>query len=244
MNSAATATAGTFGVANTGLAIATFETVTLTAAGSALAGAASGFAVGFVASGGNLESGIKGAASGALLGAINGIYNNSLSLERIAMKSFGNGIAAEIQGGKFKDGFLKGALNSGASYIYRAFVGYEVTAAPGENQSGDNPARHVYEPEPDSGRLPLSKRGMNIVGLNKEFDGSWLDPLKQGGSFTQMLNMVPGVNAIAGLDDFWQNNLNKYYLLPVTIPGAVLITVPALLDKSPVYSSTHSFGKR
>jgi len=161
----------------------------------------------------------------------------------VAANSVAGGVSSVINGGKFGDGFLTSALNSGARYLYNTMAGYDVNAAPGENRSGDDKARQVYEPD-ENGRLATSDRSMNLVGLNKEFDGSWLDSLKQGGVFTRVLNMVPGVNAIGSLDDYWQNNLNNYYLLPITIPGAVLITVPAILDRVPVYQRVYPFTRR
>ncbi len=65
------------------------------------------------------------------------------------------------------------------------------------------------------------------IGLSLAFRGS---PCSRGDR-----RLLPGANAVAGLDDYWQNNIKNYYLLPVTIPAATIVTVQALLDRVPVY---------
>lgn len=221
---------------------------TLSAAGTAVVGASVGFAIGTI-NGGSVDAGLKGAVSGAILGGIDGHFGASAGVQRAAARAFGSGVAARIQGGRFEDGFLGSAINSGARYIYATMVGYDVNAAPGENRPGDQQDRQFYEPDRDA-RLPLANRGMNIVGPNAKLDGSWgiLDGIKQGGALSRALNVIPGINAIGGLDDYWQNRLERivgqpsnYLLLPATIPGSVAVTLPALVDRIPVYPRWRSW---
>jgi len=117
LSSAATTTAGAMGVANTGLAIATFETVTLTAAGSALAGAASGFVAGMLAGGGDLKAGFYGAVGGALTGGISGFYGSQYPVERVAANAFAGGIQSRLQGGSFAEGARSGFKFSAFAYL-------------------------------------------------------------------------------------------------------------------------------
>jgi len=215
---------------------------TFTGAGYATIGAGTGFTLGAI-SGGDIQSGLRGAAAGAILGGVDGHYGKSWNLERVAVKAAAGGLAARIQGGRFEDGFLNSGLASGTRYLYNNMVGYDVTAAPGENQPGNDVDRQVYDPNKD-GRLALKDQHMNIIGLNKPFNNSILDLIKQGGTLSRALNMLPGINAIGGLDDYWQNHLDNYYLLPLTIPGSVFITVPALLDRVPVYWPQEQSNRR
>ena len=103
---------------------------------------------------------------------------------------------------------------------------------------GDNPRRQFYEPD-EGGRLPFASQGMDIVGPNAPFTGSRLDGFKQGGAVMRFFNSVPGINAIGGVDDYLQNRISNYIgnfsygLLPITVPTALYVTVPALLEPAP-----------
>lgn len=51
--------------------------------------------------------------------------------------------------------------------------------------------------------------------------------------------MVPGINAIAGMDDYLNNSSSRYgdtqWFKFFTIPASVVGTLPALMDRIPVY---------
>lgn len=227
---------------------AVFELSTL---GAATVGAGTGFTVG-VASGGDLESGLRGAASGALLGGVDGYFGNTWSLERVAAKSFGGGIVARLQGGRFEDGFLSAGVTSGTRYLYNTLVGRDVNAAPGENRPG--PTNYEPDRSPDNfGRLARQDIGRNIIGFNEDYEGQGCffcrDAFRQGGPVSRALNIAPGVNAIGGLDDFLNNRAptslgESQWFKGLTIPTSVFVTVPALLDRVPLYRPQDPFGRR
>jgi RHS repeat-associated protein len=94
------------------------EAATLTTMGSAVAGAAGGFAAGFVGSGGDLEAGFQGALSGGLAGGVGAAFaGQGWSVQRVAAESVAGGISSELNGGRFKDGFLASFKYSGLTYI-------------------------------------------------------------------------------------------------------------------------------
>lgn len=235
-----------------------FGTWTLTTANTTVfelsalgTGITSGFAVGAVA-GGNLESGIRGAASGALLSGVDGYFGNTWNAERVVAKAIAGGFAARIQGGRFEEGFLNSGVLTGTRYLYTSLVGYDVTAAPGENRPGDT----NYFPEkspPNIGRLRPEDIGRNIIGFNENYEGQdclvCRDAFRQGGPVSRALNIMPGANAIGGLDDYFNNRVptslgESVWFKVVTIPTSVIVTVPALLDRVPIYRPQDPFGRQ
>jgi len=229
-----TSSSGTFVAASWGASEFAAAGYTLTTAGTAVVGAAGGAAASFVGSGGDLEATVRGAAAGAVLGGIDAGFASSSAPQHIAAKAVGGGVAAEIQGGSFEDGLYYGGVTSGARYAYNSMVGQDVTAGSGKNIPGTNPDRQTYEPD-SYGRLAAGDQELNVAGLNRSFTGSAMDLLNQGGPVSLTINAIPGGNAVARLDDYFQNRLNNYALLPMTVTGAILVTVPALLDTVPLY---------
>jgi hypothetical protein len=73
-----------------------------------------------------------------------------------------------------------------------------------------------------------------VIGFNEEMDGTSRDLFKQGSTLSKGLNIVPGANAVARLDDYWPNaNLipDTQLMKFVTIPSAIFVTLGALTDR-------------
>ncbi|VVM20456.1 hypothetical protein BSPWISOXPB_5096 [uncultured Gammaproteobacteria bacterium] len=64
-----------------------------------------------------LDNGLKGAFAGAITGGIAGQYGNTWNAQRIGASAFSGGISAELQGGKFKDGFKAAFIGSSLRYL-------------------------------------------------------------------------------------------------------------------------------
>jgi RHS repeat-associated protein len=133
----------------------------------------------------------------------------------------------------------RAAVMAGARVGYNALVGYDSTPKPGENRPGNT----RYIPD-ESGRLQPQDIGRNVVLLNENYEGLdcslCRDAFRQGSPLSRALNDVPGINAIGGLDDFLNNVVptsmgDSLWFKGVTIPAAVFVTVPALLDGIPIY---------
>ena len=123
----------------------------------------------------------------------------------------------------------------------RSMVGYDANPAPGENRQ-----RTTYAPDPaNRNRLAPQDSTMNVVGFNDSLaDPNCIlcgDALKQGGSISRALNMVPGANAVGRLDDWLNYQVpsllgDSVWFKALTIPAAYAVTAPALLDRVPVYN--------
>ena len=117
------------------------------------------------------------------------------------VKVFANGviggIASDLQGGSFRQGFIYSAASSGANELYKGLVGYEIDPQSG----GDAVTKNLKSP-------PVE--GANNVGFQGE---KLIDGLPcgfcEGGTYSRILNRVPLVNAIAGLHDVFQINLGS-----------------------------------
>lgn len=95
-------------------------------------------------------------------------------------------------GGKFANGattaaFLQ-ATAEAADYFQRT-AGGNATLSPGE--------LHPEQPEAvldANGRQMPSDRARDVIGLGRQFDGSWKDFVTQSGPLSAALNLVPGFN--------------------------------------------------
>jgi hypothetical protein len=118
-------------------------------------------------------------------------------------------------------------------------VGYDVTAAPGVNDPPGGDTSYVPVRDrgsPDFGRLRQADIGRNIIGFNEDYTAGCY--FCQGSPISRALNVVPGINAIGGLDDYINNRIPSYLgdstlFKAITIPTAVGLTLPALLDRVP-----------
>jgi len=81
---------------------------------------------------------------------------------------------------------------------------------------------HVYRPLPN-GQQPVNTYGDNIIGINQPLSGKFLEDLpKQGGPMSQALNMLPIINTMAGVHDYWFNMPNGPAFTPFNNFGTML----------------------
>ncbi len=107
---AAVASYYTFGLASTWIA-----------GSGVLSGIVGGAASGFVGGGivtGSLKGAINGAITGGIMGGIAGNYGKTWNANRVGANAVGGGIASEVTGGRFKDGFKMAGLTAGMRYVY------------------------------------------------------------------------------------------------------------------------------
>lgn len=152
----------------------------------------------------------------------------------IVAKSVVGGIGAELQGGSFKDGFMYSALSATASELYKATVKYRIDPRPG----GDAVTKGEFT-SPVEGANNIGFQGDTVVdGLPKDASCGFCE----GGTYSRMLNRVPGINAVAGLHDYFQINLGAMRNI-LNVPGmplAAAITYAGLLDgTASVQFATH-----
>ena len=206
-----------------------FFATSLTTAGGAVAGASSGFVAGGILSG-NFQGAWNGATGGAISG---GLFAEANYLSRdwnrfgqITARSTAGGLSAQFQGGDFSNGFQSGFITGSGAWAYEKIVGYGATWRPG----GAEAMKERYTP-------PVA--GANNFGIQWTKDTpNWWDKLFwEGGPVSKVMNMIPGVNAGAGMHDTFQvvsdaaggNLLRNIVNLP-GIPIAALMTAPALFD--------------
>jgi hypothetical protein len=173
-----------------------------------------------VASGGDA---LKGFASGAFgrgmpsVGQALGITNE---IARRAASVVAGGVVSQLGGGKFASGAKTAAflqLFSAAGDYYRNAVGRLANALPGENS-----AKNTYKSD-FLGRQKLEDMTKNVIGLNEPLTGKFFeDFLKQGGALSKALNVIPTMNATAGLHDRWFNGPNRLVFTPFNNEGTML----------------------
>jgi len=145
-------------------------------------------------------------------------------LAALAKRTILGGVASRLGGGKFANGASTAAfvyLMSAASEYYERTVGRKADPTPGENNENSN----SYDFDRETGQQFPDSHDQNVIGLNKPMSGDyWDDFAKQGGPVSKALNVVPTVNATAGLHDYWfnkQNPLNfKVWNVPTMLPAA------------------------
>jgi RHS repeat-associated protein len=107
--------------------------------GAVIGGAVAGFVGGTIIAG-TLKGAFHGAAAGALLGGVAAYFGDTYSLARIVADSLAGGIAAEINGQRFRNGLLITALVSTATYVTVQLRKYEIKNSSGTpGQIGDSP---------------------------------------------------------------------------------------------------------
>ena len=134
------------------------------------------------------------------------------------------GIASEVTGGRFKDGFKMAGLTAGMRYVYNNTVGYDINARPGKGAVYKDGDGHPIEGR-NNFALFNRAENPNMVGKIVKNPGFW----QEGGTVSQWINNTPLGNAISGLHDsiFTQQGLglpfNDWTNVP-TMPLAVGIT--------------------
>ena len=168
---------------------------------AALPGAV-GAAVGAIAGGiyggpaGVLPGAQYGAISGGIMGSVSAMYGSQWSLGRVVAQSLAGGISATLQGGRFAEGLTSSAISSGLRYAYNVAVNYDVTI-----ESGGN----AVEKESS---LAMPVQGANNIGTAEKL----VDPKAiwvEGGVVSRIANRIPSLNAIAGMHDVFQVELER-----------------------------------
>jgi len=212
-------------------------TTTLTLAGTVAVGALAGFASGAIITG-SLKGALQGALFGGLsAGVLYGVSSATSSLFKVdiklsvtklmkagmhkaaAFKSIANGLSrgliAKLQGGSFKRSFLMSAGSFALKALYTKVVGYDATWKSGGDAVNKGPLTPPVEGANnfgnavDFGDLPQSIR----AGME---EGAW---------FSRTMNSIPGMNAVAGMHDIFQNTWTK-------LSGSLLrevLNVPGML---------------
>ena len=182
----------------------------------ALAGAASGFVGGAIASN-SFKGGLQSAFGGAMSGGVGGFFGCTWNLERVATEALVGGVSTAVSGGKFNDGLLLSGITASARHLYNSVVRYDVDWKPG------GPAQVKSE-----SAMPIE--GANNVGTQGH---ETIDPegwVNEGSKLSRFGNHIPGVNAVAGMHDVFQINLDR-----ISLPHARLIfNVPGIIPASVV----------
>jgi hypothetical protein len=217
--------------------------------GTAVAGAAGGAAFGASSTllyGGSVSDAINaaatGAVSGAITGGIAGQYGNTWNAQRIGASAFGGGISAELQGGKFKDGFKAGFISSSLRHLYNKTMGYDATLEQGRGLASEG---GNYPENTNNISIPQYNK---VFGINQRlsFDGNgnpyfWSNFFKQGGALGNVANYIPGMHSLSRLHDYYQvwfdkiSNANDGWLrglgnVPAMVPATV-VNYGALTDQ-------------
>jgi hypothetical protein len=171
-----------------------------------------------------------GAVTGGTLAGVDVGFNGQYSAERVLAEATIGGASAAAQGGAFWRGFGVSATFSGAELAYQRIVGYQSEWGSG----GPAQSKNRYE-------RPI--RGANNFGPARGIidPGTWSG---EGGIFSRFMNRIPGMNAIAGMHDVFQVELDllggdKYgwamrsWLNYPGQPVAAAMTYPALMRGVP-----------
>ena len=156
---------------------------------------------------------------------VNGVKGLS-GTEKVLTNGFVGGVSAELQGGKFIDGFAFSALSKSASLVYENIAGSPVKLEPGQ----DCAPGCVYW-----GMAPLDK---SVFGNNNELTGNfWTDFSTQGGKSMMFVDrFLPLGHAISIFHDSIFNkdllSQSAFTNYATMLPAAGL-TYTALLQGAP-----------
>ena len=137
---------------------------------------------------------------------------------RLTVAGLIGGTASELGGGKFANGARSAAflqMTAEASQYYEEQVGQKADIRSGVNVEGDQ----TYDTDPVTGRQPEHTERWNVIGNNNT-----TSLCHQGNTCSQVLNVVPGMNATARLHDYW---FNKPGAMPQTTWNNVWTMAPA-----------------
>jgi hypothetical protein len=136
----------------------------------------------------------------------------------------GGGIS-EMAGGKFMDGFMFAAIPVAARALYNDWVNYDTTWESG----GDAVEKERYT-------YPV--KGANNIGVQGD-PNHWA---REGSFISRFANKIPGVNAVGGLHDVFQVNLDIFggnftrnvFNMPGMLPAAAITYSALVTDYSAV----------
>lgn len=180
---------------------------------------ANGFVGGVMSSlqGGEFGNGfaVAGLGAGMSIGMSKGGWSNSdtssftASVARISVAAIVGGTSSKLTGGKFANGASSAAFLYTLRELpnfYRGIVGYDLDMGPGGDAVGKKKTERPV-------------KGANNVGVQKKI----LDPncaFCEGGNLSRGLNVVPGINATAGMHDMFQVSMGKGVLREIlNVPG-------------------------
>ncbi len=187
-------------------------------AGGATAGAEAGYAMN-----GNLRGAEMGALSGAIFGGVNA-YCQDAGMGPFAKgltNSFVAGAYSQACGGSFSKGFIAEAELYAASACFQNLVGSPANPTPGTDRTYG--VDNAYDTE--NGIIPQEWRDQNynVIGLNSPTGN-----FAQSGLVSDVLNLIPGMNAVAQFHDtmFLEGGYNikfdSYTNFPCMIPAAII----------------------
>jgi RHS repeat-associated protein len=159
---------------------------------------------------------------------------NLSGAERVAASGVVGGVSAKLQGGSFEKGFMMSAASTAANMGYKEMVGRDINPGPGENRPGDP----FYAPDADTGQQLPWDENRNVVGFN---EGNPDRAFAQGGWGSRALNLVPGINATAGLHDYWFNmpdhpEFTTFNNVATMLPAAA-VTYGGMMEGAPAVSA-------
>ena len=211
----------------TGAGLTEAQIASIGATGNIIGGAAGGFTSGAIA-GGNLRSGFQGSLSGGLFGGVNSYTQYWSAPGQIGAKAFTGGVLADLQGGDFRTGFIYSGSSATAAWGYQKVVGYMADPRAGE---GIDP-RGYNDPPRNPWAKTIGTQGEKLTG------NFWGDFFKEGGTLSNLLNPIPGINAVSKFHDniviqFERDTIMRDYIMNVpTMPFAAVVSYGALLDGS------------
>ncbi len=208
----------------------------------AIAGAAAGFvggATGATLAGANSSqiwrAGLAGARTGAIAGAVAGGISwggAQLGAPADLTRMVAGGAGNSANGGNFESivqSMLFVGVGIAMEHIYTSIVGYDVDA-----NAGGDAVRKGDTQVPNIGRNNIGTQGNPVP---KPSDWQYWLTAREGSLLSKALNLIPGVNAVSGVHDTFQINLDGMWREVLNVPGmvpAVFITAGALIPAVPV----------
>ena len=183
-------------------------------------GGAVGGAVAGAMLGGDLQSTLAGAVTGAAFAGSGAFFGNKWTVARVLTDTTIGGVSAELQGGRFERGALFAGVAASARYLYNRAVNYDIDLREGGAAVGKDP---TTPPQQFVNNIGIANRVVNPSSFFGE-----------GGRLSRLLNRIPGVNAVAGLHDVFQVELEK----AVGAYGRSLFNVPGM----PIAAGVTSVG--
>jgi len=190
--------------------------------GGAVVGAGTGFTSSYVMGNGNFNAALQGSLNGAISGALTGGFGGGFSGKYAAFagETAGKGSYNLMKKDNFFKGFDIAATSLISQNLYEYAVGYKVDPSSGGPAASKGPNDRPVE-------------GANNVGYQGNTEYSILN---EGNAFSNWLNKIPGVNAIAGMHDIFQINMpDKFFVRDVlNVPG---MPVAAVMTYSALYNT-------
>lgn len=205
-------------LATAGIASGTLAGTVVT---GAIIGASTGFTTTLYMTDGNVNAALKGAALGAITGAVSGSISSLVrnDLVRFGVNKMTDGLMNRAQNRDFFDGFEISAVSFIASKYYKSAVGYEAST-----ESGEEAVKKGYRTPPVKGANNIGVQGGSV-----DPNGMW----NEGGIVSRALNKIGGINAVAGMHDSFQIQLQdtaREILNVPLMPVAGALTYMALYN--------------